>query len=238
MTAIPVVLAHPGLPIAGSDERFPIRRAYCVGRNYGDHAREMGADPDREPPFFFSKPTDAVYAIDEGLPLDDVEPGHVPYPPVTSQLHHEVELVVAIGVGGKDISPDTALGHVWGYALGLDLTRRDIQDVAKQMRRPWDMAKGFDASGPISAIVPAAQIGHPETGRIYLEVNGELRQQGDLADQIWSVPEVIAALSQTITLKPGDLIFTGTPAGIAALAQGDVVTAGIDGVGTATFTVA
>jgi fumarylpyruvate hydrolase len=144
---------------------------------------------------------------------------------------------VAIGEGGTDISPDTALEHVWGYAVGFDLTRRDIQDVAKQMRRPWDMAKGFDASGPISAIVPAAQIGHPETGRIYLEVNGELRQQGDLADQIWSVPEIIAALSRTVTLKAGDLIFTGTPAGIAALAHGDVVTAGIDGVGTVSFIV-
>jgi fumarylpyruvate hydrolase len=237
MTAIPVVPAHPGLAIAGSDERFPIRRAYCVGRNYGDHAREMGADPDREPPFFFSKPTDAVYAIDEGLPLDNVTPGHVPYPPLTSELHHEVELIVAIGEGGTDISPDTGLEHVWGYAVGFDLTRRDIQDVAKQMRRPWDMAKGFDASGPSSSIVPASQIGHPETGRIYLEVNGELRQQGDLADQIWSVPEIIAALSRTVTLKAGDLIFTGTPAGIAALAHGDVVTAGIDGVGTVSFIV-
>ncbi len=237
MTVIPVVPAHPGLPIVGSDERFPVRRAYCVGRNYGDHAREMGANPDREPPFFFSKPTDAVYALDEGLPLDDLGPGHVPYPPLTSELHHEVELVVAIGVGGKDISADTALEHVWGYALGFDLTRRDAQAVAKRMRRPWDLAKGFDASGPSSAIVPASLIGHPATGRIYLEVNGELRQQGDLADQIWSVPEVIAALSRTITLKAGDLIFTGTPAGIAALAHGDIVTAGIDGVITTSFIV-
>lgn len=230
MTVIPVVPSHPGLPIAGSDERFSIRRAYCVGRNYGDHAREMGANPDREPPFFFSKPTDAVYALDEGLPPDGVAPGHVPYPPLTSELHHEVELIVAIGVGGKDISPNAALEHVWGYGLGFDLTRRDAQSVAKRMRRPWDMAKGFDASAPSSAIVPASQIGHPVTGRIYLEVNGELRQQGDLADQIWNVPEIIAALSRTITLKAGDLIFTGTPAGIAALAHGDVVTAGIDGV--------
>ncbi len=237
MTVIPVVSAHPGLPIMGSDERFPVRRAYCVGRNYGDHAREMGANPDREPPFFFSKPTDAVYALDEGLPLDGVEPGYVPYPPLTSELHHEVELVVAIGVGGKDISADTALEHVWGYALGFDLTRRDAQAVAKRMRRPWDLAKGFDASGPSSAIVRASQIGHPAAGRIYLEVNGELRQQGDLADQIWSVPEVIAALSRTITLKAGDLIFTGTPAGIAALAHGDMVTAGIDGVITTSFIV-
>jgi fumarylpyruvate hydrolase len=197
----------------------------------------MGANPDREPPFFFSKPTDAVYAVVEGLPLDGVAPGHVPYPPLTSDLHHEVELIVAIGVGGKDIAPETALEHVWGYGLGIDLTRRDIQDVAKQMRRPWDMAKGFDASGPSSAIVPASQIGHPDAGRIYLEVNGEVRQQGDLSDQIWSVPEVIAALSRTITLKAGDLILTGTPAGVAALAHGDVVTAGIDGVTTVSFTV-
>jgi fumarylpyruvate hydrolase len=197
----------------------------------------MGANPDREPPFFFSKPTDAVYAIEEGLPLDDVAPGHVPYPPVTSDLHYEVELVVAVGVGGTDISPDTALDHVWGYGLGIDLTRRDIQDEAKQMRRPWDMAKGFDASGPSSAIVPVSQIGHPDSGRIYLEVNGELRQQGDLDDQIWSVPEIIAALSRTITLKAGDLIFTGTPAGVGALTHGDVVTAGIDGISTLTFTV-
>jgi fumarylpyruvate hydrolase len=197
----------------------------------------MGANPDREPPFFFSKPTDAVYAIEEGLPLDGVAPGHVPYPPETSDLHYEVELVVAVGVGGTDISPDTALDHVWGYALGIDLTRRDVQDVAKQMRRPWDMAKGFDASGPSSAIVPASQIGHPDSGRIYLEVNGELRQEGDLDDQIWSVPEIIAALSRSITLKAGDLIFTGTPAGVGALTHGDVVTAGIDGISTLTFTV-
>jgi fumarylpyruvate hydrolase len=237
MTVIPVVPAHPGLPIVGSVERFPVRRAYCVGRNYGNHAREMGANPDREPPFFFSKPIDAVYALDEGIPLDDLGPGRVPYPPLTSELHHEVELVVAIGVGGKGISADTALEHVWGYALGFDLTRRDAQAIAKRMRRPWDLAKGFDASGPSSAIVPASQIGHPATGRIYLEVNGELRQQGDLADQIWSVPEVIAALSRTITLKAGDLIFTGTPAGIAALAHGDIVTAGIDGLITTSFIV-
>jgi fumarylpyruvate hydrolase len=197
----------------------------------------MGANPDREPPFFFSKPTDAVYAIDEGLPLDGVAPGHVPYPPQTADLHYEVELVVAVGVGGTDISPDAALEHVWGYALGIDLTRRDVQDEAKQMRRPWDMAKGFDASGPSSAIVPAAQIGHPDAGRIHLEVNGEPRQQGDLSDQIWSVPEIIAALSRTITLKAGDLIFTGTPAGVGPLAHGDVVTAGIDGISTMSFVV-
>lgn len=235
--ATPIVEPHPGIPVVGSSERFTLRRAYCVGRNYGDHAREMGADPDREPPFFFAKPIDAVFAVAEGLADDSIAAGHVPYPPETTQLHHEVELVVALGSGGSDIAVDDALDHVWGYAIGIDLTRRDVQDVAKQLRRPWDLAKGFDASGPISAIAPAARIGHPDSGRIHLEVNGELRQEGDLRDQIWNVSEIIAALSSVITLKPGDLIFTGTPAGVSALQRGDVVTAGIDAVATTTFVV-
>jgi len=212
--------------VAGSDARFPIRRVFCVGRNYEAHAREMGNDPNREPPFFFMKPADAVVPA----------AGTVAYPPLTDDLHHEVELVVAIGKGGSNLSVDEALGHVWGYAVGVDLTRRDLQAVAKKMSRPWDWAKGFDASAPCGAIVPVATSGHPQAGSISLSVNGEVRQQGDLNELIWPVADVIAAISQSVVLAPGDLIYTGTPAGVGALQPGDRVSAQVEGVGSIEFT--
>lgn len=210
----------PSLAVAGSPDRFPIRRVFCVGRNYGAHAREMGSDPDREPPFFFTKPADAV------VPAS----GAVPYPPATQDLHHEVELVVALGAGGRDIEPGDAMSLVWGYGVGLDLTRRDLQAVAKDAGRPWDMAKGFDASAPCSPLIPAARLGHPQDARIWLEVNGALRQEGNLNEMIWPIADVIAHLSRLVTLAPGDLIYTGTPAGVAALQPGDRVRGGVDGV--------
>jgi fumarylpyruvate hydrolase len=216
------VIAAPAqtvVPVSGGG-LFPVRRVFCVGRNYAAHAREMGSDPDREPPFFFCKPADAV-----------VTGAEVNYPSATENLHHEMELVVAIGVGGEDVAARDALELVFGYAAGLDLTRRDLQDAAKATRRPWDMSKGFDQSGPVGEIVPARAIGHPAKGRISLRVNGELRQEGDLADQIWSVPEVIAALSKLVRLEPGDLIFTGTPDGVGPLLAGDLAEGEIEGVG-------
>ncbi|KFI09020.1 fumarylacetoacetate hydrolase family protein [Massilia sp. BSC265] len=212
--------AQPSLAVAGALERFPIRRVFCVGRNYGAHAREMGSDPGREPPFFFTKPADAV------VPAS----GTVPYPPATQDLHHEVELVVALGAGGADVDPANAMSLVWGYGVGLDLTRRDLQAVAKDAGRPWDMAKGFDASAPCSPLIPAAKLGHPQDARIWLEVNGALRQEGNLNEMIWPIADVISLLSRLVTLAPGDLIFTGTPAGVAALKPGDQVRGGVDGV--------
>lgn len=211
--------AVPALPIAGEDRAFPVRRIWCVGRNFAAHAREMGADPSREAPFFFAKPADAV-----------VVGGRVPYPPATHDLHHEVELVVALHRGGRNIPAAQALSLVYGYAVGLDLTRRDLQAQAKNAGRPWDMAKGFDHSAPCSALVPASICGHPATGAILLSVNGKLRQRGDLADMIWSVAETLAALSALVELAPGDLIFTGTPEGVGPVQVGDVLAAHIDGV--------
>ena len=218
------VFASPapvGVTVRGGEEIFPVRRVFCVGRNYAAHAREMGGDPTREPPFFFTKPRDALVTSN----------AHTPYPPATQNLHHEVELVVAIGKEGADIAVKDALDHVYGYAVGLDLTRRDLQDEAKDARRPWDMAKGFDASGPIGEIAPVSAIGHPAKGEITLRVNGETRQQGNLADQIWAVPEIIAALSKLVTVKPGDLIFTGTPEGVGPVSRGDELAGRIEGVG-------
>jgi len=180
----------------------------------------MGGDPNRDPPFFFTKPADALV----------VGGADTPYPPATANLHHEMELVVAIGTGGTEISPDSALAHVFGYAAGLDMTRRDLQDGAKTARRPWDMSKGFDFSAPIGEILPVAGA-HPASGSIVLRVNGEVRQQGDLADQIWPVPDIIAALSRLVALQPGDLIFTGTPDGVGAVGRGDVLEGEIAGVG-------
>src|SRR6185437_8313099 len=206
--APPVVVA---VPVQGGG-RFPVRRVFCVGRNYAEHAREMGHDPNREPPFFFMKPADAL-VIDEAAS---------PYPPLTQNLHHEIELVVAIGLGGADIAVADAPGHIFGYAVGLDLTHRDVQQEARKAGRPWDMGKGFDHSAPIGEIVPAARIGHPERGAIELRVNGETRQSADIADMTWNVPEVVAELSRYVTLAPGDLIFSGTPAGVSALERGDV----------------
>jgi len=212
--------AQPSLAVADSQERFPIRRVFCVGRNYSAHAREMGSDPNREPPFFFTKPADAV------VPAS----GAVPYPPATQDLHHEVELVVALGAGGSNIDPSDAMSLVWGYGVGLDLTRRDLQALAKDAGRPWDMAKGFDASAPCSPLIPAAKLGHPQDARIWLEVNGELRQEGNLNEMIWPIADMIGHLSRLVTLAPGDLIYTGTPAGVAALKPGDRVRGGVDGV--------
>ena len=216
---------RPFVDVAGGG-RFPVRRIYCVGRNYAAHAREMGGDPDREPPFFFTKPADAV-----------THAAVVPYPPRTADLHHEVELVAAIGRGGRDIPVASALDHVFGYAVGVDLTRRDLQAAAKKAGRPWDVAKGFDASAPVSPLRAVAGGAHPATGRIELAVNGETRQTGDLADLIWSVAEVVAELSTLFRLEPGDLVFTGTPEGVGALRRGDAVHGRIEGVGELRFTV-
>jgi len=218
--------APSGVTIAGSDLRFPVRRIFCVGRNYAEHAREMGHDPNREPPFFFTKPADAV--VNNGAIL--------PYPPHTDNLHHEAELVVAIGTGGGDIGVSDALNHVWGYGVGNDLTRRDMQAKAKEMRRPWDMAKGFDNSAVCGALHPVAAIGHPAKGRITSHVDGQLRQNGDIADMIWPVADVIAFLSGLVKLAPGDLIYTGTPAGVGPIARGQSCTISIEGLGTVTST--
>ncbi len=212
---------QPFVPVDGEAAVFPVRRIWCVGRNYADHAREMGHDPDREPPFFFAKPADAVTT----LPT-------LPFPSRTSDLHHEIELVVAIGTGGKDIPVDQALAHVYGYAVGLDMTRRDIQAEAKKLGRPWELAKGFDQSCPIGAIAPAARIGHPSKGRIEITLNGEVRQSGDLSQMIWTVPESIAYLSRFVALAPGDLIMTGTPAGVSSVKPGDVMRGTCEGVGS------
>jgi fumarylpyruvate hydrolase len=219
--------AIPALAVAGSDQTFPVRRVFCVGRNYAAHAREMGSDPSREPPFFFTKPADAV------VPAS----GSVPYPSSTGELHHEVELVVALKGGGTDIAPEQALDLVWGYGVGLDLTRRDLQAVAKKDGRPWDMAKGFDASAPCSPLQPVSTVGHPQDAAIWLEVNGERKQEGKLNEMIWPIPDVIAYLSRFVALAPGDLIYTGTPSGVDALQPGDRVRGGVDGVATFELTI-
>jgi fumarylpyruvate hydrolase len=219
--------AQTSVEVAGSSERFPVHRIYCVGRNYAAHAREMGMDPEREPPFFFSKPADAI--VPNGAP--------VPYPPRTGNLHHEIELVVAIGTGGRDIPLADALAHVFGYAVGNDLTRRDLQFAAREKGQPWDISKGFDRSAPVTAIRRAAEVGHLERGRIWIEVNGERRQQADLSEMIWSVPEIVAELSTLFDLAPGDLIFTGTPAGVGPLQRGDSLVGGIDGLETLRTTI-
>ena len=218
------VIAPPGTPsiLVADGGLFPVRRVFCVGRNYAEHAREMGSDPNREPPFFFTKPADAVLVNDADMP----------YPPNSTQLHHEMELVVAIGQGGANIAEADALSHVWGYAAGLDMTRRDLQNAAKKEGKPWDMGKGFDFSAPIGVLVPASRIGHPATGLIELKVNGKVRQSSDLSKMIWSVPETIAYLSGLVTLAPGDLIFTGTPENVAAVERGDVLEGVVQGVGT------
>ena len=218
----------PSVEIAGASTRFPVHRIYCVGRNYAAHAREMGADPAREPPFFFSKPADAV--VPNGAP--------VPYPPRTANLHHEIELVVAIGEGGRNIPVASALAHVFGYAVGNDLTRRDLQAAAKDKGQPWDTSKGFDHSAPITAIRRVADVGHPARGAIWLEVNGQPRQRADLCEMIWSVPEIVSELSMLYELKPGDLVFTGTPAGVGPLVRGDSLVGGIEGLDTLRTTIA
>lgn len=215
------------LPVAGLRQEFPVRRIFCVGRNYADHAREMGAVDQaegREPPFFFMKPADALVAGDGELA--------VAYPPQTADLQHEVELVVALAGGGADISVEAAPAAVYGYAVGLDLTRRDLQARAKEKGHPWDMGKGFDQSAVAGLLHPASVCGHPAGGRIWLRVNGTLRQDGDLAAMAWKVPEIIARLSRSVRLAPGDLIYTGTPAGVGRLVRGDRLEAGVDGVGS------
>lgn len=224
-----VFAPHPvsALPVLGAEQCFPVRRVFCVGRNYADHAREMGAldqAEGREPPFFFTKPADAVVAGGGEL--------RVKYPPQTSNLHHEIEMVVALRAGGENVSLEAARELIFGYAVGLDLTRRDMQAKAKDKSHPWDMSKGFDQSAVAGEISPVAISGHPETGRIWLKVNGQLRQDGDLSAMMWKVADIIANLSTLVRLEAGDLIYTGTPAGVGPLVRGDVLEAGIDGVGT------
>lgn len=220
-------LPLPALPVRGTDELLPVHRIYCVGRNYAEHAIEMGHDPDREPPFFFQKNPDSL--VPDG--------GEFPYPPATKDVHHELEMVVALREGGKDIPVDRALDHVFGYAVGLDMTRRDLQGAAKKLGRPWEVGKAFEHAAPCSAVVRASEIGHPAKGRVWLEVNGRKRQEGDLSQLIWKVPEVISYLSGLFTLRPGDLIYTGTPAGVAAVERGDRLHGGVDGVGEIRITV-
>lgn len=215
----------PVLPVVGSEGVFPVRRIYCVGRNYAAHAREMGGDPTREAPFFFCKPADAVVPVRPGTL------GELIYPSATQDLHHEVELVVAIGRGGADIPVEQALDHVWGYTVGLDMTRRDLQGEAKDLRRPWEVGKAFEHSAPCGDIVPAASLGHPASGAIWLDVDGERKQTGDLNQMIWKTPEIIASLSGLFVLAPGDLIFSGTPAGVGAVQRGQTMLVHIDGVG-------
>jgi len=214
------------IAVAGTDKTFPVRRIWCVGRNYEEHAREMGHDV-RDPPFFFSKPADAI--VPDGA--------SVPYPPLTKDMHHEVELVVALKSGGRNIKLERALDCVFGYAVGIDLTRRDLQIASRDMKRPWEIGKAFDASAPCGALAPAASIGHPSKGRIALKVNGKVRQDGDLAQMIWNVPEVIVKLSEMVELAGGDVIMTGTPAGVAATVAGDRLECEIAGVGTLTVTI-
>ena len=213
--------AQAVVPIVGSDEDFPVRRIYCVGRNYAAHAREMGFDPDREPPFFFTKPADAIVA--SGV--------RIPYPRLSKDVHYEVELVVAIGKGGADIAPEAASDHIFGYAVGIDLTRRDLQVQAREKGRPWDMGKAFDQSAPCAPLVRAggSALG---AAAIWLKVNGETKQSSDLSKLIWSVPEIVSELSTYVELAPGDLIYTGTPEGVGPVVPGDTMDAHIDGLPT------
>jgi fumarylpyruvate hydrolase len=218
----------PTLPVAESSKAFPVGRIYCVGRNYAEHAREMGHDPDREPPFFFMKPADAI--VQNGATI--------PFPKMTKDLHHEIEMIVAIGKGGADIPVEKALDHVFGYGVGLDMTRRDLQGEAKKMGRPWEMGKAFDDSAPCTALKPVSMVGHPAKGAIWLKVNGQVKQKGDLNEMIWNVPETISYLSKLITLRPGDIIMSGTPAGVGPVKAGDKLEGHVDGVGDLTITYA
>ena len=217
---------QPAVKVEGDARLFAVRRIFCVGRNYADHAREMGHDPDRELPFFFCKPADTLVA----------DGSTIPYPPQTKDLQHEVELVVAIGQGGANIARDQALNHVFGYGVGIDFTRRDLQQEAKDKKRPWDWGKGFDNSAPCSAIRELAS--HPTSGRISLTVNDEVRQDGNLDQLIWPVADVIAFISQSMALAAGDLIYTGTPAGVGPVGPGDVLKAKVEGVASLTITIA
>ncbi|MGE8680341.1 MAG: fumarylacetoacetate hydrolase family protein [Achromobacter marplatensis] len=218
--------APVAVPIAGSQDAFPVRRVYCVGRNYAAHAREMGFDPDREPPFFFCKPADAVVPVADGQTLD------LPYPPETANLHYEIELVAALGKGGANITVDDALQHVWGYAVGLDMTRRDLQMKMREAGRPWELGKAFDQSAPIGPLHPAASVDGIGQAAIWLQVNGADKQRSDIGKLIWSVAETIAYLSKYFRLEAGDLIYTGTPEGVGPVVRGDTMVGGVDGLGT------
>ena len=218
------VIAPPpqaSIPVAGDSKAFPVRRIWCVGRNYLEHIREMGND-ERAPPFFFAKHADMIVA----------DGATIPYPPLTKDFHHEVELIVALKSGGLNIPAASALDHVFGYGVGIDLTRRDLQQASRQKERPWELGKSFDNSAPCGALQPAAKIGHPTKGKIWLSVNGTEKQKGDLTELIWNVPEIIAQLSEQVSLAAGDIIMTGTPAGVGALSPGDKIECGIDGIGT------
>lgn len=214
------------LPIGLHSTVFPVRRIYCVGQNYAEHTREMGGDPNRTPPFFFSKPPQAAY-----------HGSTFPYPPLSQDVHHEIELVVALDRGGANLTPEETLTHIFGYGVGLDMTRRDLQAEAKKAGRPWDSAKGFDFSAPCSALYTVQQVGHPQSGSIVLDVNGKRVQSGDLQQMIWKVPEIIAHLSRLFRLEAGDLIFTGTPSGVGPVQRGDLLEGAIEGVGSLTLTV-
>jgi fumarylpyruvate hydrolase len=210
----------PSIPVSGGGA-FPVRRVYCIGRNYAAHAVEMGHDPNRESPFFFQKNPNN---------LDST--GEFPYPPHSDDVHHEVELVIALKSGGTNIPLADALNHVWGYAVSLDMTRRDLQAEAKKLGRPWEIGKAFERSGPVGPLLPVSQVGHPDHGRIELKVNGELRQEGDLNQMIWKVPEMISYLSEYFELQAGDVIMSGTPSGVNAVVRGDTMEARIDGLGS------
>jgi len=214
------------IAVAGSDKMFPVRRIWCVGRNYIEHIREMGQD-ERAPPFFFAKPADAI--VSDG--------GTVPYPSLTKDMHHEVELVVALKSGGRNIPVAKANDCIFGYAVGIDLTRRDLQIASRNVKRPWEIGKAFDSSAPCGPLMPASKIGHPAKGRIVLKANGQVRQDGDLNQMIWNVPETISKLSEMVTLEPGDIIMTGTPSGVAATVVGDKLDCEIEGVGKLTVTI-
>ncbi len=213
------------LPIHGDTAVFPVNRVFCVGRNYAAHAREMGGVPERQPPFFFMKPGDAVVPVPEGTV------GVFRYPGLTADCHYEIELVVALGSGGRDIPAEEAVSRIFGYAVGLDMTRRDLQDEAKKLSRPWDAAKAFEGSAPVGTVLPAVDLPQPATGLISLEVNGEQKQRGDLSEMIWPVPDIISQLSQLFRLEPGDLIFTGTPAGVGPIVRGDRMVGSVENVG-------
>ncbi|MCH8466290.1 MAG: fumarylacetoacetate hydrolase family protein [Roseinatronobacter sp.] len=215
------------LPIRGSTDRFPVRRVYCIGRNYAAHAVEMGHDPTKEPPFFFQKNPDNLLSEAEIFP----------FPSESRDVHHEIEMLVALSGGGRDLDPAQAQALIWGYGVALDMTRRDLQGAAKALGRPWEIGKAFEHSAPCSALAPASEIGHPDTGAIWLTVNGELRQSGDLAQMIWKTPEMIAILSRYFELRAGDVILTGTPAGVGPVAEGDVLEGHVAGVGSLRITI-
>jgi 2-keto-4-pentenoate hydratase/2-oxohepta-3-ene-1,7-dioic acid hydratase in catechol pathway len=221
-----VLFAHEGsfIPVVGSNQRVQVRRIYCVGRNYAAHAREMGSDPTREPPFFFQKPTDAIQLVPEGVTIDH------PYPPVTKNYHYEIELVAALSKRGRDIQAANALEYVFGYAVGLDMTRRDLQRAMGDEKKPWEVGKAFDHAAVVSYLYPASKIGHPSKGAIWLKVNGQTKQSSDLANMIWNVGEQIANLSRYYELFPGDIIYCGTPENVGPVVPGDVMTGHVDGI--------